>query len=177
MIDWDEILTRDGPTAWQTAWRVLRNRADTDECFQDACLAALEYSRTAPVRHWRTLLQRLAAARAIDRLRQRVRRQDLEAKLPYDLPRASPDTPGDVAEGAELAARLRAALAHLPPNQAEVFWLFCREGWSYREIADEIGVSQDLVGVWLTRARQRLRELLAERRPHPASEATPWTAH
>src|SRR5438445_557444 len=74
MPDWPTILSRDGPAAWRTAYRLLGHRADADECFQDACLAALEVSRRQPVRHWRALLQRLAAARAVDRLRERFRR-------------------------------------------------------------------------------------------------------
>jgi DNA-directed RNA polymerase specialized sigma24 family protein len=65
MIDWQGILSRDGPAVWRTAWRVLGNRADADECFQEAFVAALEYSSTHTVKHWRALLQRLAAARAI----------------------------------------------------------------------------------------------------------------
>ena len=42
MPNWREILGRDGPAAWRTAFRILGNRADADECFQEACLAALE---------------------------------------------------------------------------------------------------------------------------------------
>ena len=44
MTDWDDILNRDGPAAWKTAWRVLGNRADADECFQEACMAAFEFA-------------------------------------------------------------------------------------------------------------------------------------
>lgn len=164
MIDWEEILTRDGPAAWRTAWRVLRDRADTDECFQEACVSALEFSKAHTVTHWRALLQRLAAARAIDRLRQRVRRRDQESRLPHDHPPVPTPSPLARAQNAELAARLRSAVALLPPNQAEVFWLFHREGWSYPEIAESMEVSTDLVGVWLGRARQRLRELLADQK-------------
>ena len=40
MPDWREILSRDGPAAWRTAYRLLGNRADADECFQEACMAA-----------------------------------------------------------------------------------------------------------------------------------------
>ena len=40
MPDWQEILSQDGPSAWRTAYRLLGNRADADECFQEACLAA-----------------------------------------------------------------------------------------------------------------------------------------
>ena len=40
MSDWQDILSRDGSAVWQTAYRYLGNRADTDECFQEAFLAA-----------------------------------------------------------------------------------------------------------------------------------------
>jgi RNA polymerase sigma-70 factor (ECF subfamily) len=160
MIDWEGILSRDGPAAWRTAWRVLRNRADADECYQEACLAALEFSNSHTVANWRALLQRLAAARAIDRLRLRVRQG--RRQLPFEEENCCSDAPlpSARAENAELAAALRAALAQIPASHAEVFWLFHREGWSYIEIADAMAVSTQLVGVWLQRARQRLRELL-----------------
>src|SRR5690349_16263924 len=73
MPDWQEILTRDGRAVWQAAYRVLGNRADADECFQEAFLAALEFSRRKDVRNWRALLQRVVTARAVDRLRRRRR--------------------------------------------------------------------------------------------------------
>jgi DNA-directed RNA polymerase specialized sigma24 family protein len=39
MPDWDEILSPDGPAVWRTAYRIVGNRADADECFQEAFLA------------------------------------------------------------------------------------------------------------------------------------------
>ena len=159
MIDWEGILRRDGPSVWRTAWRVLGNRADADECFQEAFVAALEYSRTHEVGHWRGLLQRIATTRAIDRLRRRASRQGREAALQDDHPSSS-RMPDEDMESAELSARLRTALARLPDGQAETFCLFHIEGWSYREIAECLSISTDVVGVRLQRAKRRLRELL-----------------
>ena len=162
MIDWEGILSHDGPAVWRTAWRVLGNRADADEVFQETFVSAVEYSRTHIVIHWRALLQRLATARAIDRLRQRVRRKDREMPLPADHLQASIPLPSQAAENAELSAKLRAALAEIPSRQAEVFCLFHLDGWSYPEIAEHLAISTDVVGVWMHRARGRLRELLSE---------------
>jgi RNA polymerase sigma-70 factor (ECF subfamily) len=165
-VDWEGILERDGPAVWRTAWRVLGNRADADEVFQETFVAALACSAAAgnAVRDWRALLQRLATARAIDRLRQRVRRRGREDPLPCgeDDPRLASHEPmpSQSAENAELSSKLRAALAHIPPRQAEVFCLFHLDGWSYPEIAEHLAISTDVVGVWLHRARGRLRELL-----------------
>jgi DNA-directed RNA polymerase specialized sigma24 family protein len=55
---------------------------------------------------------------------------------------------------------LRAALAVLPPRQAEAFCLHCLEAFSYQEVAQQMTISVDAVGVLLHRARGRLRQLL-----------------
>ena len=65
-------------------------------------------------------------------------------------------------EDAELADRLREALATLPPRQAEAFCLHCLDDLSYRAIAAELGISVDAVGLLLHRARARLRVLMAD---------------
>jgi len=160
MIDWEGILARDGPAAWRTAWRVLGNRADADEVLQEAFVCAVEFARKHPVPYWRGLLQRLATARAVDRLRQKVRRRGREDPLPHEHPPARDAMPPEQAQDAELSAMLRTALADINPEQAEVFCLFHLEGWSYPEIAKHLAVSTDVVGVRLHRARGRLRELL-----------------
>jgi RNA polymerase sigma-70 factor (ECF subfamily) len=176
MPDWAEIIERDGGAVWRTAYRLLGHRADADECFQEVFLAALEVSRREAVRDWGALLRRLVSARAMDRLRRRYRQGDSRPVADWDaLPGSSP-LPSQSAEDAELTGSLRAALAALPPSQAEAFLLHHLEGWSYREIAGHLTISVDAVGVLLHRARRRLRELLessaeaprvAGRRPTP----------
>lgn len=69
--------------------------------------------------------------------------------------------PSDRVEAAEQAARLRLALAHLPPKQAGAFCLHCLEGYSYRDVAEQLGVSTNEVGVLVLRARAALRERIA----------------
>jgi RNA polymerase sigma factor (sigma-70 family) len=167
MPDWREILSRDGPAAWRSAYRLLGNRADADECFQEALLAAWEVSRREEVRHWRALLHRLATVRAVDRLRRRVAHEPV---ADWDAVRGPAPPSSQGAEDAELSERLRAALARIPPKQAEVFCLYSLEDWSYQEIAQHLAVSTDAVGVLLHRARRRLRRLLdaPTEVPHPS---------
>jgi RNA polymerase sigma-70 factor (ECF subfamily) len=160
MPDWQEILDRDGPSVWATAYRLLGNRADADECFQEALLAALEVSRREEVQHWRALLQRLATARAVDRLRQRRRRRITERLTDWASLRDPAPLPAQEAEDAELSARLRTAFAQIPAKQAQVFCLHELGDWSYQEIAQQLTISTDSVGVLLHRARRRLRQLL-----------------
>jgi RNA polymerase sigma-70 factor, ECF subfamily len=172
MPDWSAILSRDGPVVWQTAYRLLGNSADADECFQEACLAALAASGRETVRDWRALLQRMAAARAMDRLRQRYRRSRREGPGDLAALAGGDPSPAQGAEAAELAARLRAALTTLPPQQAEAFCLHALDGWTYAEVADQLGLSVDHVGVLLHRARKQLRErLTAHLDPQASAEA------
>ncbi len=160
MPDWPEIIEREGESVWRTAYRLLGDRADADECFQEAFVAALEVSRREPVRDWGALLRRLASSRAIDRLRRRYRHGQNRPVADWDaLPGPSP-SPSQGVEDAEQAESLRAALACLTPNQAEAFCLHHLEEWSYREIAGHLAITVDAVGVLLHRARKRLRELL-----------------
>jgi RNA polymerase sigma-70 factor (ECF subfamily) len=183
MPDWQDLMQRDGKAVWQTAYRLLGNCADADECFQEAFLAALEVSRREEVTHWGALLRRLAAVRAVDRLRERYRRRARAQVADWDALPGPARMPSEVAEDAELRERLRAALACLPPRQAEAFCLHHLENWSYQETALHLGVSVDSVGVLLHRARHRLRELLErtdEKRPaawhHPVSSREPMSS-
>lgn len=176
MVDWDGIIDREGPAVWRTVCRLLTHRADAEECFQETFLAALQLWRRQPVRSPRAVLQRLATARAIDRLRQRYRaagRRD-EGSLNGVADRAP--SPGDHAVAAELADSLRAALVGLPAKQADAFCLHSLDGYSYSEVADAMGISVDSVGVLLHRARASLRERLAARAPasrRPSIRYTP----
>jgi RNA polymerase sigma-70 factor (ECF subfamily) len=70
-----------------------------------------------------------------------------------ELPAGICPPPSRAAEEADLAQRLRDALAQLPAKQAEVFCLHALEGWSYSEIAGQLSLSIDAVGVLLYRAR------------------------
>lgn len=160
MIDWDELIHREGTAVWRTAYRLVRNQADADECFQETFLAALELSNRQPVHNWPALLQRLATRRAIDRIRKRLRRRRLEEFADLALAEAVQTDPSQPAQTAELTGALRWALAQIPTRQADVFCLHELEDWSYQQIADQLGITVNAVGVILHRTRQKLQELL-----------------
>ena len=163
MIDWDAILREDGPAVWKTAFRLLANRADADECFQETFADAVTLARKQPgnvIRNWRAMLVRLSTARAIDRLRQRVARTSRERgpEVEVLIDRRIDSQPTQRAEQAEMSARLRTALAHLPPKQADAFCLHALEGWTYKEVAEQMDTTVEHVGVLVHRARAELRE-------------------
>jgi RNA polymerase sigma-70 factor (ECF subfamily) len=169
MTNWDTIVASDGPMVWRTLWRLLANRADVEECFQETFLAALKLSHRKTVDCWPAALCSLATARGMDRLRKRYRRGDHRQndsdgtggrRLAEEASKEA--SPVEHAVASELSERLRHALSQLPEKQAEVFTLHAFCGWSHGEVGQRMGMTENAVGVTVHRARQRLRELLGD---------------
>lgn len=53
-------------------------------------------------------------------------------------------------------------IRHLPPQEAEIVRKYHLEGKSYREISNDLKISQNSIGPTLSRARERLRQLQLE---------------
>jgi RNA polymerase sigma-70 factor (ECF subfamily) len=92
------------------------------------------------------------------RIGQRGRYTALPEALPADH-RAS--DPLETAQTSELAERMRVALSQIDARQAQVFCLSQLDGLSYDEVAAELDLTVNHVGVLLNRARASLRERLA----------------
>ncbi len=108
MIDWQMIVREHGPPAYETAWRILGNAADTDDAVQEAFLDAVRLAREQTIGNWGGMLRRLAACRALDLLRKRrPRNLDVEPHAPLV------SQPEAVAVRNELAEQLRDSLAEL----------------------------------------------------------------
>jgi RNA polymerase sigma-70 factor (ECF subfamily) len=60
----------------------------------------------------------------------------------------------------ERRALVRAALGRLPRRDAEILLLKYTEDWSYRQLAEHLGLSESAVEARLHRARGRLREAM-----------------
>jgi len=74
-------------------------------------------------------------------------------------------SPAELAETADLAARSEAALASLPEDARAVVVLRDIEGLSTKEVAELLGISENVVKVRLHRAHARLRAMLTAPRP------------
>ena len=158
MTDWNQIPETYGPMVWRTVARILRHQDDALDCFQDVFAEAIQRGRRRPVNDWGALLRWLATRRAIDQLRRRQRK-----------PAASWDVEHvcDSAQSAEqqvsfqeLVERVRGEMVNMPDRQAEAFWLVCVEERTYEEVAQQMGVQRNAVGVLVHRARQHLRSKL-----------------
>jgi RNA polymerase sigma-70 factor (ECF subfamily) len=161
VTDWDRIVREYGPLVFATAWRILGHAADTEDVVQEVFLQVHQLQQTHPVRHWPGLLRRLAACRALDRLRQRRSTVSLNG-----LSLIGPDTGPEVAAlERELAERLRRAIAQLPEREATVFCLRYFDDLSYQDIADTLSIQTGAVASALHKARLKLEAFLLETVP------------
>ena len=155
MTNWDRLVRAHGAAVFGTAWRILGHAADTEEVVQEVFLEAYRLRQTQRVKNWAGLLRRLAACRALDRLRQRKPFLPLDESLPESAP-----GPEAAAIERELAERLREVIAQLPPREGTVFCLRYFEDLSYQQIADALDISSGAVAVALLKARAKLEALL-----------------
>lgn len=161
-----QLVRRHLAVAHRAARALLADAADVDDCCQDAFLAALvRLDECRPATKFRGWLLVIVRHRALDLLRrQRVRRaeplDDGGASLPEALLATPAPGPHELAERAELRARLTAALATLTPARRRVVLLHDVEGWSHREIAARLGIAEGTVRAHLFWARRGLRAML-----------------
>lgn len=182
-MNWKERVTglaeEHGPMVFSTAYRILGNVDDAQDAQQDVFLRLLNswtVRLTADrVANWGAYLRVAAVRGAIERLRHR--RLSADCLLPLEereVESCRPD-PRRSAIARQRAAMLREAIATLPAREARVFALRFFEECSYREIAEQMGLSVNRVGVLIQRARQRLRAALEPRlgEPEKATHVTP----
>jgi RNA polymerase sigma factor (sigma-70 family) len=156
----DVVFDEYGPALRRLTARYAGARGDQDDLFQDVMIAVW---RALPSHRGecseRTFVFRIAENRAITYLSRR-RQITADVSEALQVP-ALVETPEQTASQRQRGERLSAAVARLPTGHREVVALTL-EGLGYREIADVLGISESNVGARLTRARARLRQLLAE---------------
>jgi RNA polymerase sigma-70 factor (ECF subfamily) len=114
-----------------------------------------------------TFLYRVAVNAALNRRRslgrRRARTEALERRQQAgdDLP-SSPRDPEDSAAGAQVQARVQREVVALPPHLRIPLVLFDIEGLSYSDVASVLQVAEGTVKSRIHRARQALRERLAD---------------
>jgi RNA polymerase sigma factor (sigma-70 family) len=168
-IDWAAALAEHGRWLRVVVLARVGDRHAVDEVMQDVALAAV--AQKAPLREHSRLgawLHRLAVRHALLYRRGRGRRDRMlirHADRIGSRDGASAECdPLDWLVRDERAGLIRMALERLPRRDAEVLLLKYLEDWSYREMADHLGLTPSAVEARLHRARARLRGELAAAR-------------
>ena len=139
------------PTMFRIAFAILRNRTDCEDAAQNAVLKA--YSKLDTLKHrryFRTWLIRILKNECIGFVRSRRDFVNLDEQndLGYEMTVPDPD--------------LNRAFDALSADERVAITLYYYEGYTSREIAKILEVSDGTVRSRLSRARDALREQLSE---------------
>jgi len=159
----DELVRRHQRSIWRIARRYLRNDADASDVAQQTFVRAYRaldgFRGAASVRSW---LYRIAINLALNHLRDNKR--EIPDEIGEDrLSRGATGPQQIIAD--EEAARLRAAIAELPPKQRMVLELRVFEDLSFREVAEMADCTENAAKVNFHYAVKRLKEILGDPTP------------
>jgi RNA polymerase sigma-70 factor (ECF subfamily) len=165
------VISSNNQRMFRTAWSVLRNRAEAEECVQAAYLSAFaaigSFEGRSALSTWLTrivLNEALGRRRAEERRRRHLEGKGVAVLDDYReaLMRGSQsDTPDVTVAREEIRKLLEQAVAGLPDAFRTVFVLREIEGLSSEDTAAVLGVPVATVKTRLFRGRRRLQEMLA----------------
>lgn len=166
-IDWDAAFDQHGRWLRTVIGARVGSRGAVEEVFQEVALAAVEQrsplkdpSRLAPWLYRLAVIKSLLYRRKVGRRRKLI---DRFAQRSASVDgQCEPHDPLQWLLADERRAKVRQALAMLPGRDAEILLLKYTEDWSYHQIADHLGVSHSAVEARLHRARNRMRDVLAQ---------------
>lgn len=153
-----QALIREAPYLRRFARALLRDVALSDDLVQDTLERAIsrhqQYDKTRALRPW---LLRMLRNLTISRYRQNTRQG---VTVPFDTVHETGLAVTPDASPTLILRDISRALEMLAFEQREVLVLVALEGMKYRDVADILSIPIGTVMSRLSRARERLRELL-----------------
>lgn len=146
-VDWETLVTQQENRLYRAALAILGDPHEAEDAVQDAFLRFLERA-PGDLENPGAWLTRVLVNGCKSRLRLAWRRV---GPLPETLPAPAPEEREEVEE-----------LFSLPPEDRAVIHLHYYEGYSTGEIAQILGQRPGTVRSRLSRARAKLRKLLAD---------------
>jgi RNA polymerase sigma-70 factor (ECF subfamily) len=169
------LMRRYNERVYRAARAIVRDEQEAEDVMQQAYVNAFTHLRqfngSAQFCTW---LTRIAINEALARVRRQGRYEVFDDELsnvePFMLHHPA-ENPERQAFARELRGLLEWAIDTLPNGMREVFVLREVEGLSTSDVAECLGVSDDVVKTRLSRGRATLRRLLMERTGATAPEA------
>lgn len=166
----EELLGRHEENLLRLAFRFVRNEHDAQEVLQDVFVTTWRklpgFQDRAQIGSW---LYRVTVNASLMHLRVRKRRPECVDLAPvertakqdferdFDLDASDRHRPDAQLESQELRRVIQGAIDKLPPSLRSVFELRELQGWSTRQAAKMLGLSEATVKTRLHRARRVLR--------------------
>jgi len=169
------LMRRHNERVYRAARAIVRDEHEAEDVMQQAYVNAFTHLRqfngSAQFATW---LTRIAINESLARVRRQGRYEAFDDELSTVEPCMSghsSENPERQAFSGEVRELLEAAIDTLPDGMREVFVLREVEGLSTSEVAESLGVSEDVVKTRLSRGRAALRRVLLERTGATAPEA------
>lgn len=141
--------------------RRLRNAQDASDVMQEVFLRVLQLERTEAVRNPQGYLYGIASHVAKE-----FRHRMLRDPVTYDsqqVENAVPPTADELTESVSIERDIQQALAQLPAIQLRILVAKQRDGLSYPQIAQSLGLSAHTVRKYMDRALASVRSQLASK--------------
>jgi RNA polymerase sigma-70 factor (ECF subfamily) len=151
-VDVDVLFERFYPGLFRYCHRLTGDPDLAADVAQEAFVRLWEREVRGDPLELRGWLFKVATHRVRDVVRVSENRRRLLAENPVRP--SAPPTPDRLAEQAETSRRVRRALDTLPARDRELL-LMREEGFSYKEMAEAVGVAAGSVGTLLARALRR----------------------
>lgn len=166
-IDWQSALAQHDRWLRTIAYARLYDADGVDEVMQEVSLAAVrqsaplaDHAKVAPWLYQLTVRQSLLYRRKLGR-RRKLNQRYADRFQPTEIDQRTTD-PLLWLMADERRQWVREALSRLNARDAEILLLKYTENWSYRELAEHLGISHSAVEARLHRARKRLRAKLTQ---------------
>ena len=161
------LMRRYNERVYRAARAIVRDEQEAEDVMQQAYVNAFTHLRQFNgVAQFSTWLTRIAINEALARVRRQVRYEAFDDELSNVEPfmsRNPSENPERQAFTSELRELLDWAIDTLPNGMREVFVLRDVEGLSTSEVAECLGVTEDVVKTRLSRGRAALRRAMLER--------------
>jgi RNA polymerase sigma-70 factor, ECF subfamily len=162
----EDLVRQHSRLVYRIAYAALRSHHDAEDATQETFLRILRYShKLAAVEDPKTWLARIAWRVAVDRSKRRGSQREISLDDP-DRPGEhvlSSDASADEAmQGAQVGTRLERLIAALPEKLRQPLILSAIEEMSPREVAATLSINEAAVRSRVFRARQILKEKLAQ---------------
>ena len=161
------LMRRYNERVYRAARSIVRDEQEAEDVMQQAYVNAFTHLRQFNASaQFSTWLTRIAINEALARVRRRGRYEAFDDEVSNVEPFMSSnpvENPERQAFAGELRALLEGAIDGLPDGMREVFILREVEGLSTSEVAQSLGVSEDVIKTRLSRGRSALRRVLLDR--------------
>ncbi len=161
-----ELFVMFKPSILRTAMRILKERASAEDALQETFVnvhrAAGKFRGDSKVGTW---INRIAVNACLEIMRKNKKhRQRTEADISshFRLPDVKMKTPFDRIEQREIEGRVHAALQRLGEKHRQVVQLHDLEGFTIREVAEELQVAEGTIKSRLFYGREKLKSQLLQ---------------